>query len=70
MPQRPATYMICPPKTVQCGPEKHGAINNREAQKVCVAPESAGPLALAQCAPPPLNPAMLVRFTFSQQNVR
>ena len=47
-------YMVCPPKTVQCGPEKHGAINNREAQKICGAPDSAGPLALAQSAPPPL----------------
>ena len=54
VPLCPATYMICPPKTVQCGPEKHGAINNREAQKICGAPESAGPLALAQSAPPPL----------------
>ena len=51
MPLCPATYMICPPKIVQCGPEKHGAINNREAQKICGAPESAGPLALAQSAP-------------------
>ena len=51
--------MICPPKTVQCGPEKHGAINNREAQKICGTPESAGPLALAQSAPP-LNPALML----------
>ena len=51
-------YMVCPPKTVQCGPEKHGATNNREAQKICGAPDSAGPLALAQSAPPPLNPAL------------
>ena len=62
MPQRPATY-ICPPKTVQCGPEKHGAINNREAQKICGAPESVGPLALAQSAPSPLNLA-IVRHNF------
>ena len=51
--------MNCPPKTVQCCPEKHGAINNREAQKICGAPESAGPLALAQSAPP-LNPALVM----------
>ena len=57
MPQRPATY-ICPPKTVQCGPEKHEAINNREAQKICGAPETAGPLALAQSAP--LNPTLAI----------
>ena len=51
--------MKCLPETVQCGPEKHGAINNREAQKFCGAAESAGPLVLAQSAPPP-NPALLI----------
>ena len=44
----PRYIYVCPPKTVQCGPE---------AQKICGAPESAGPLALAQSAPP-LNPAL------------
>ena len=59
-PQRPERCIICPPKTVRCGPEKLGTINNREAQKICGAPESAGPLALAQSAPPPLNPALVI----------
>ena len=54
--------MICPPKTVRCGPEKHGAINNREAQKSA---ENAGPQALAQSAPfnPPQG-AVVVEFVF------
>ena len=43
---------------MRCGPEKRGAINNREAKKLCGAPKSAGPLALAQSAPP-LNPALV-----------
>ena len=45
---------------MRCGPEKHGAINNREAQKICGAPESAGPLALAQSAPPLIRPCTFV----------
>ena len=57
-PQRPDTCIICPPKTVRCGPEKHGAINNREAQKIYGDPESAGPLALAQSAPPLIRHCM------------
>ena len=61
-PQRPDTCIICPgycpPKTVRCGPEKHGAINNREAQNIC------GSLALAQSAPP------LIRHCVKAQNTQ
>ena len=42
--------MICPPKIVQCGPEKHGVINNRTG--TC-----------PRC-PPPLNPPLLVTWWF------
>ena len=51
--------MICPPKIVQCGPEKHGAINNHEAQKICARgpPKARGPWHFPKL--PPFNPPLV-----------
>ena len=66
-PQRADTYIICPPKTVGCGPEKHGAINNRKAQKICGAPRKRGAPGTCPKCPPALNPPLNETTWLSRQ---